>query len=279
MPIDDATYISDLQPDWPQGDDPETDGDDHIRMMKKVIKNTFPNIDGAVIGTPAQLNNLTNHLVYAPSDSSAGGVPENMECLNSAGDGYMPVLVGSFSSQIAAEKANAMAISYGFLMGEFIDIIYDVDSVYMNYTGIFPAWLENRGHTWELLGAGVLYNAGTITDRVSAAQMVLTTGVGQAGSFRVTEGMIQQFDKSFELAADDVQPHTHGVNTNGSMNQGSVTIVDANPKDISGGYNTTAQTTPDGGYKPTGKANGTIGLSNDYMLPPGTVLTVWRRTA
>ena len=38
--------------------DPKSQGDDHIRLLKTVLKTTFPNLNGVMTATPAQLNAL-----------------------------------------------------------------------------------------------------------------------------------------------------------------------------------------------------------------------------
>lgn len=40
------------------GTDPKSQGDDHIRLIKNVLKTTFPNLNGVTTVTPAQLNQL-----------------------------------------------------------------------------------------------------------------------------------------------------------------------------------------------------------------------------
>ena len=51
-----TAYISDLIVDWPEGTDYPSDGDDHIRGIKNVLRLTFPLLDGPVNLTPDQLN-------------------------------------------------------------------------------------------------------------------------------------------------------------------------------------------------------------------------------
>jgi microcystin-dependent protein len=63
MALEDLTgtskYIDDLVNTNPVGgSDYLSDGDNHIRGIKNVLLNTFPNIDGAVTPTPAELNSL-----------------------------------------------------------------------------------------------------------------------------------------------------------------------------------------------------------------------------
>lgn len=48
MALETATYIDDLQANWPANTDAVSAGDDHIRLIKKVLQNTFPYVTGAV---------------------------------------------------------------------------------------------------------------------------------------------------------------------------------------------------------------------------------------
>lgn len=56
MAIETASYLSDLNISNPPGSDPVGQADDHIRLLKSVLKSTFPNLTGAVTSTQAQLN-------------------------------------------------------------------------------------------------------------------------------------------------------------------------------------------------------------------------------
>jgi hypothetical protein len=56
LAIETASYLSDLNISNPPGSDPIGQADDHIRLLKSVLKSTFPNITGAVTSTQLQLN-------------------------------------------------------------------------------------------------------------------------------------------------------------------------------------------------------------------------------
>lgn len=73
MAIESAAFISDLNTSNPPGSDPVGQADDHIRLIKSVLKATFPNISGAVSSTQAQLNTalVPTGLVALWSGSSA----------------------------------------------------------------------------------------------------------------------------------------------------------------------------------------------------------------
>lgn len=58
MALESATYINQLVNTNPTGSDQKAQGDDHIRLIKAVLQSTFPNINGAVNATPAELNYL-----------------------------------------------------------------------------------------------------------------------------------------------------------------------------------------------------------------------------
>lgn len=48
MTVENVTYIDDLDPSYPDGTDSMSEGDDHIRNLKKSIKATFPKVSGEV---------------------------------------------------------------------------------------------------------------------------------------------------------------------------------------------------------------------------------------
>lgn len=56
MPLESASYISDLNSANPLSTDSVSQSDDHIRLIKAAIKATFPNITGPVTATQAALN-------------------------------------------------------------------------------------------------------------------------------------------------------------------------------------------------------------------------------
>lgn len=58
MGLETATYINQLVVSNPAGFDDRSQGDDHIRLVKSTLKNTFPNIDGAVTVTDEQINSI-----------------------------------------------------------------------------------------------------------------------------------------------------------------------------------------------------------------------------
>ena len=75
MTVESVTYINDLEPARPQGGDSIAQGDDHIRNIKKALKQTFPNVDGEVRASDEEMNHLVG--VAEPIvDIIAGGAQD-----------------------------------------------------------------------------------------------------------------------------------------------------------------------------------------------------------
>ncbi|RMH12700.1 MAG: tail fiber protein, partial [Gammaproteobacteria bacterium] len=77
MPLETGDYISDLVETNPPGTDERSTADDHLRLIKHILKTTFPNLNGAVNPTPAELNTLvgasTAGTVLTTADEGSGG--------------------------------------------------------------------------------------------------------------------------------------------------------------------------------------------------------------
>lgn len=60
MALESATYINGLDTANPSASDQRKQGDDHIRLLKSTLKNTFPNVTGAVAVTHTEINTVTS---------------------------------------------------------------------------------------------------------------------------------------------------------------------------------------------------------------------------
>jgi hypothetical protein len=115
MGLEGATYISDLVVTNPVGaTDPKSQGDDHIRLIKSVLKNTFPNINSVVNATDEQINflvgvtalienmrGLANSNQGAPYTIAAGDIG-NCVSITGAGTVTLPNLADNFACTIEA---------------------------------------------------------------------------------------------------------------------------------------------------------------------------------
>jgi len=85
MPIESSTYLSDLDAANPTSSDLVREADDHIRLIKSTLLNTFPNVAGQVTADSAELNLLRGRVGFDFVPNSDRGV----------GDGVAPLDVNA----------------------------------------------------------------------------------------------------------------------------------------------------------------------------------------
>jgi hypothetical protein len=77
MSLETGTYISSLNSSNPVTGDAKTEGDDHIRLIKSTLLNTFPSITGAVSATHTELSYVaagSTSGTWTPVDGSGAGL-------------------------------------------------------------------------------------------------------------------------------------------------------------------------------------------------------------
>jgi hypothetical protein len=71
MGLEAATYINDLITANPVGSDDRSTADDHLRLIKSVLKSSFTGITGAVTATHTEINKLDGHVGAVPAFGTA----------------------------------------------------------------------------------------------------------------------------------------------------------------------------------------------------------------
>jgi hypothetical protein len=61
MPLETATYIANLNAANPASTDPKSQGDDHLRMIKSVLQNSFAGFPGMVVVTGSEAQGATTN--------------------------------------------------------------------------------------------------------------------------------------------------------------------------------------------------------------------------
>jgi hypothetical protein len=92
VPIESALYVDGLSTANPPGSDPRSQADNHFRLIKSVLKATFPGFAGRIgrvagrtsAYAPTSLDNFTVQIVTAP-----GGVTFNLPTCSAMGNGYV----------------------------------------------------------------------------------------------------------------------------------------------------------------------------------------------
>jgi microcystin-dependent protein len=70
MGLETATYITDLVTTNPVAGDFASQGDDHLRLIKSAIKNTFPNANRALRFNSGQASQASNYIINASTDEN-----------------------------------------------------------------------------------------------------------------------------------------------------------------------------------------------------------------
>ena len=83
MGLETASYIDQLVAANPLGTDSKSQGDNHIRLLKNVLKTQFPSLGNAVVNTSAaQLNILTEITASSTEINKLTGVTSTTAQLN-----------------------------------------------------------------------------------------------------------------------------------------------------------------------------------------------------
>ena len=171
MALESATYISGLVDTNPSGSDSISQGDDHLRLIKEVLKNTLPNADEAINGVHTSATSPTpNTSGQMWFDTSGSGEVKVRDKANTGWD--------TLSGKITA-------VSHGYRTG-----YTDIRSTTMTDTGLSVA------HT-KLTATSTLYvfgsaqvklwsGFGTVNTQNSSVQLVYatstTTGITPSGA-------------------------------------------------------------------------------------------------
>ena len=104
MAVESATYISQLNPSFPDGAENVSDGDNHIRLTKNVLQNQFTSLGtAAVTKTAAELNSVTDRSLRA------GDTYTGTHDFDGATAVLVPTVANGDSSTNAASTAFLMA--------------------------------------------------------------------------------------------------------------------------------------------------------------------------
>lgn len=280
MPLENATYIGDLNADWPIGkSDMVSGGDDQIRMLKSVLQNTLPNADAAIEGTPDQINNITLNTPWQDNSGTAGALSYFKLTDPTKMDGTAAALEVATPTTDQYNQTPGLAITWQAIM----DKVYPLGCHFTSETdNRNPADILGFG-VWEAR-AGILYGVGTVSDKEQVDSdgkaLTYTFAAGPvAGRLYVTQDNIQA--DTLTLKMDAVEPHTHEMMTgrndtdqyhSGGDNKGHI------GNGFSPEYNIgDTWIKSSGGHTPSGTVD--YGTRTDPFLAPGYACYRWVRTA
>jgi hypothetical protein len=139
MPLESATYISQLTTTNPANTDALSEADDHMRLIKAVLKNTFPNFTAAALSaTQANLDAAVANAVTGPFVTPTAGTVTNPGIAFS-GDAN----TGWRSSAADVQRAVAGGVDIASISSGGLDILTGV----LKIAGVnpFPVQTANIG--------------------------------------------------------------------------------------------------------------------------------------
>ena len=158
MPLESGTYVSDLVDTNPAATDNKSQGDDHIRLIKSVLDNTFPNADRAIRLQARRVSEVSATATIALTDEGA-------TVLTTASADITLTLPASAPDNwlVAIKYANSDGdVTVSAPSGETItttgisDTSVDTGSVVLSYLYDEAVFIKTGASTWGIEQSAVL---------------------------------------------------------------------------------------------------------------------------
>ena len=207
MGLETGDTIADLNPNWPLGTDPKSQGDDHLRLIKEVMQSDALSLDagGDVIG-PMSFEGFATFL-------------DGMSVAKASSFAQRTTMAGiDSSSSIVATGASGAA---NLLTNGYASISTANGTISIGDNAVTAFIDATTGHPIEMRISGAPYllvsDAG-LTATIGGAQLVLQrVSGGEKGGFGVaTNGNVQVFPKDGQVltygnAAPDTAPSASAI--------------------------------------------------------------------
>lgn len=277
-----AKFISELNETLPRSADFIKEGDDHIRLIKNVIKNSFPNVDKAVNLTADQMNNLA-------AQASISNDTMTLTTGLKIGDGKVLDLNNGKAINSALAVNDGDLVSFAFLKNYVMTILgrtKPIGSLYFTEGSEDPSTVF--GGTWVRYAAGrVIVGAGTGNDGVTSKTFVNAGTGGEYNHKLIASELAQHAHTSGTLVTSSSGGHRHNYtdddNRASNFTSAGVEFV----QDLSGGgseggghqcwYRTSLA--GDHTHPITGATGSTGGGEGHNNIQPYVSVNVWKRTA
>ena len=199
MPVEVATYINQLDPLSPAGTDPKSQGDDHLRTIKSAVKQTFPNVAGAVNASHVELN----HLVGVTSAVQ----PQIDLKASKTGDSYTGIHDFSLATGVKLPAATTIGAVTAAELGYLSGVTSAIQSQFSGVSTALTGKVSRSGDTYTgshvMTGAVVTVVTQPLTDKstkaastkhvddaitAAALSLSLPGQAGNAGKYLSTDG-------------------------------------------------------------------------------------------
>lgn len=178
MALESAQYISGLNSSNPLSTDAVSQADDHLRLIKQVLLNTFPNLSAPVTATAAQLNTPVPSGLICMWSGAINAIPSGWFLCNGANgtpDLRNRFIVGAGSSYAvgATGGADSVTLTEAQIPSHTHTITATTDS-----QGFHSHTVNDPGHAHTYVSPG---GTGTIAGGFGISAVGAATGVSVTG--------------------------------------------------------------------------------------------------
>lgn len=257
MGLETGTYVSDLVSTNPLSSDNERQGDDHLRLIKTLLKATFPNASTPFY-FPTILSKTANYTVVAADnnalivvDATAGSFTLSLTSAATLGS--------RFRFKVFRSDATANIVTIDPSGAELIDFTStfvlrkQMETIELSSTG--TNWISNRGQRGQhFLSPGTIYglelsnNAGDATNDIDIASGICRDG-SDSIDIQLTSGITKRLDAAWAVGTNQGGLDT-GAIANTTYFIWAIKRIDTGVVDVLFSASASAPTMPSGyGYK------------------------------
>ena len=227
MAIETADYITELVSSNPTGLDDRSTADNHIRLIKHVLKSTFPNLAGAVLANQTQLNALIGQSGDVSTELSgiAGDITDLL-----ARTGSLEASVSAMNTVVATLQVDVNANT-----GIITDLSADVTNLQSSLSGIdtriddLSASLSAKIPQGAVYGGRVDFTGSSVTLPDGWSSILLTSGQYQVNhSLGITTSDVAIICTPYLIGATAVVANVVTIGTNSftvNLKQGSDDVL------------------------------------------------------
>lgn len=195
-----ANFLSDLNKAYPRNRDLIKEGDDHIRLLKAVLQNTFPGMDSAVVPTSEKLNKLDGTFSYEES-----ALKINNSVTLAPGKDFS--VGGAVIEDVGDPKKPTDAVNLQSLQGS---LMWPIGSIFMTVDARNPSDILGFGN-WDKFAAGrVIMGTGTTSDINNVSKTFVNEAKGGEFAHTILEEEVPEHThKLKEVATNKDGAHRH----------------------------------------------------------------------
>ncbi|MGL5014602.1 MAG: phage baseplate protein [Bacteroidales bacterium] len=181
-----ARFVNDLNEAYPRNRDLIKEGDDHLRLLKSVLKNTFPGVDSAITASSAKLNHLDGTFTF---DGDTGTINRDLVFAEKKGLD----MGGSRITNCGLGKEPTDVVTIEYIQ----NANWPIGSIYMTADARNPKDIFGFGEWEEFARGRVIIGTGQVVD---GSADTATYANGKTGGLLNTK-----------ITTENIPEHIHGM--------------------------------------------------------------------